>query len=123
MDNDGLTKIVKKFISFCEKKDYVGIILATDLEHKYNFTGNHCTEFDAVYLMRNFLLDFQENSEMSATALAVHLALTMAILDVSKKSNKPFEKVDVRMLKQAMAIVQNRMEKELKQLRITEAKG
>jgi len=123
MDNERLEKIINEFMDFCEEKNYRGLIAASDKNFQNNFAGNYANDIDITLLLRNFLLNFQEKTETSATALATHLALSMAIMDISKSAEEPLEKVDAKILEKAMAIVQNFMNKELEQQRATDAKG
>ena len=123
MENENLKKIIDEFMNFCETKNYRGIIAAADKNYQNNFAGNYANDIDITLLLRNLLLNFQEKTETPATPLAVHLALSMAIIDISKASKKPLEKVDEKVLKQAMEIIKDCMNKELEQTRTNEAKG
>lgn len=123
MENKKLEKIINEFMDFCEKKNYRGVIVASDKNYQNNFAGNFADNIDITFLLRNFLINFQEKTGTSATAMATHLALSMAIMDISKSSEEPLEEVDAEILEKAMAIVKDCMEKELEQTRTTEAKG
>ncbi len=123
MENHELEKIIDSFLTYCEKNNYRGIIAASDKKYENNFAGNFADNFDVTFLLRNFLINFQEKTGTPATVLATHIALAMAILDINAASEKPLEKVDAQILKQAMAIVQDCMDKELEQTRAADAKG
>lgn len=123
MKNDDLKEILDAFMKYCEEKNYRGIIAASDKNFQNNFAGNYASDIDITLLIRNLLMNFQEKTETPATPLAVHLALSMAIVDISKSGKKPLEKVDAAVLEKAMAIVKDCMEKELEQTRAAESKG
>lgn len=123
MENNELDKIINDFLIYCEKNNYRGVIAAADKNYEKNFFGNFADNFDVTFLMRNFLRHFQEKKETPAIFLATHLALSIAIMDINDASEKPLEKVDAKILEQAIAIVQDCMEKELEQTRLMDAKG
>lgn len=123
MENKDLEKIIDSFLTYCEEKNYRGIIAASDKNYQNNFAGNYADNFDVTFLLRNFLINFQEKTGTPATALATHVALAMAIMDIANASKEPIEKVDGEIVEQAMVIVQDCMEKELEQTRLEDAKG
>lgn len=123
MENKDLEKIIDNFLTYCEEKNYRGIIAASDKNYQNNFAGNYADNFDVTFLLRNFLINFQEKTGTPATALATHVALAMAVMDIANASKEPIEKVDGEILEQAMVIVQDCMEKELEQTRLADAKG
>ena len=123
MENTELKEIMDSFLNYCEKNNYRGIIAASDKKYENNFAAGYADNFDVTLLMRNFLLNFQEKTGTPTTPLATHLALSMAIMDISEKSEKPLEEVTPEILEQAIAIVQDCMEKELEQTRADNAKG
>lgn len=123
MENVELNKIINDFLNYCEEKDYRGVISVSDKNYENNFVGNYADDYDVTFLLRNFLRNFQEKTDTPATVLATHLALAMAIMDIDDSSEKPIEKVDAKILEQAIAIVQDCMEKELEQTRAADAKG
>lgn len=123
MENERLEKIINEFMNFCEEKNFRGIIAASDKNFQNNFAGNYANDIDITLLLRNLLLNFQEKTETSATALATHLALSMAIMDLSRAGTEPLAKVDSKVLEKAMAMVQHCMDKELEQTRTAELKG
>lgn len=123
MENNDLKKIMDSFLNYCEENNYRGIIAASDKKYENNYAANFADNFDVMLLLRNFLLNFQEKTGSPATPLATHLALSLAIMDINEKSEKPLEEVTPEILEQATTIVQDCMDKELEQTRADVAKG
>jgi len=123
MENKDLKKIIDDFLNYCEEKNFRGVIAASDKNYQNNLAASYADNFDVTFLLRNFLLNFQEKTGTPATAIATHVALAMAVVDIANASKEPIEKVDGEILEQAIAIVQDCMEKELEQTRLEDAKG
>ena len=123
MEDKKLKEIIDEFMNYCETKNLCGIIAASDRNFQNNFVGNYASDIDITLLLRNLLMNFQEQTETPVTPLAVHLALSMAIIDISKAGKKPLEKVDAKVLEEAISKVQDCMNKELEQTRAEDKKG
>ena len=123
MGDKNLEQMIDNFLSYCEGKNYRGVIAASDKNYQQNYAGNYADNFDVTFLLRNILRNFQEKTGTPATVLATHVALSMAIMDISDANKTPLEKVDEKILKQAINVVKECMDKELEQTRANESKG
>ena len=71
MENKDLEKIIDSFLTYCEEKNYRGIIAASDKNYQNNFAGNYADNFDVTFLLRNFLINFQEKTNRACNARSI----------------------------------------------------
>lgn len=116
-----MEKIIDEFLKYCEEKNFRGLIVASDRNYENNYAGNYAEPPDVMLLLRNFLRNLQEKTGTPATSVATHLALSMAILDLSD-AGKKFDRVDAKILEEAIKIVQDSINKELEQTRLADSK-